>query len=148
MALRAGVPGLDAVEFLTADGMDLVLAAGRAPAPFRERAAVHVLAEAVGPDADSLVEALAEAVAGVEGVRDAAVAVGDVDRKRLWALREAHTEVLAPLRPVKLDVAVPVPALAAFVAGLPAVTASRLRRPVRRSDVPCCSATSPRATCT
>src|SRR4051812_11867702 len=90
VALRAVVPGLDAVEFLTADGMDLVLAAGRASAPFRERAAVHVLAEAVGPDADLLVEALADAVAGVEGVGDAAVAVGDADRKRLWALREAH----------------------------------------------------------
>jgi FAD/FMN-containing dehydrogenase len=126
VALRAGVPGLDAVEFLTADGVDLVLAAGRAPAPFRDRAAVHVLAEAVGPDPDPLVEALAQAVAGVEGVRDAAVAVGDADRKRLWALREAHTEVLAPLRPVKLDVAVPVPALAAFVAELPAVTAAAI----------------------
>ncbi len=124
VALRATVPGLDAVEFLTADGIDLVLAAGRASAPFRERAAVHVLAEAVGPDADLLVEALAEAVAGADGVRDAAVAVGDADRKRLWALREAHTEVLAPLRPVKLDVAVPVSALAAFADRLPEVTAA------------------------
>jgi FAD/FMN-containing dehydrogenase len=123
-ALRAGVPGLDAVEFLTADGVDLVLAAGRAPAPFRRRAAVHVLAEAVGPDADILVGALADAVGGVEGVGEAAVAVADTDRKRLWALREAHTEVLAALRPVKLDVAVPVPALAAFVAELSEVTAS------------------------
>ena len=123
-ALRAGVEGLDAVEFVTADGIDLVLAAGRAAAPFRERAAVHVLAEAVGPDGDLLVEALAAAVPGVEGVRDAAVAVADADRRRLWALREAHTEVLAPLRPVKLDVAVPVPALAAFVAELPQVTAT------------------------
>jgi FAD/FMN-containing dehydrogenase len=125
-ALRAGVPGLDAVEFVTADGLDLVLAAGRAPAPFREPSAVQVLAEAVGPDADPLVEALAEAVAGVDGVRDAAVAMTEADRKRLWALREAHTEVLAPLRPVKLDIAVPVPALAPFVAQVPQVTASAI----------------------
>ena len=127
VALRAGVAGLDAVEFLTADGLDLVVAAGRARAPFAGPAPVLVLAEAVGPDADSLVEALAEVVAAVEvgghGVLDGAVAATDTDRARLWAVREAHTEVLAPLRPVKLDVAVPVPALAAFVAELPAATA-------------------------
>ena len=125
-ALRASVPGLDAVEFVTAEGVDLVLAAGRVPAPFREPSPVHVLAEAVGPDADPLVEAIADAVAGVDGVRNAAVAVTEADRKRLWALREAHTEVLAPLRPVKLDVAVPVPALATFVAQLPGVTAGAI----------------------
>jgi FAD/FMN-containing dehydrogenase len=85
-----------------------------------------VLAEAVGPDADALVEALAEGVAAADGVRDAAVAVTEAERKRLWALREAHTEVLAPLRPVKLDVAVPVPALATFVAELPRVTAGAI----------------------
>jgi FAD/FMN-containing dehydrogenase len=118
VALRAGVAGLDAVEFLTADGLDLVLAAGRARAPFADRAPVLVLAEAVGTDADSLVEALAGVAAGVDGVRDAAVAATHADRARLWAVREAHTEVLAPLRPVKLDVAVPVPALAAFLTQL------------------------------
>ena len=52
-------------------------------------------------------------------MRDAAVAHADADRARLWALREGHTEALAPLRPVKLDVAVPVPALAAFLERLP-----------------------------
>ena len=98
----------------------------------------------MGPDADLLVEALAEAVAGVDGVRDAAVAVGDADRKRLWALREAHTEVLAPLRPVKLDVAVPVPALAAFVDRV----AGRHGRGGGRRTAGDCSAISPRATCT
>ncbi len=120
VALRAGVPGLDAVEFLTAEGLELVLARGAGRAPFRAAAPVLVLAEAVGPDADSLVADLAAVVPGVGGVRDVAVATSDADRARLWALREAHTEALAPLHPVKLDVAVPVPLLAPFLAKLPA----------------------------
>jgi FAD/FMN-containing dehydrogenase len=123
VALRAGVGGLDAVEFLTADGLDLVVAAGGVRAPFAVRAPVLVLAEAVGPDADTTVGALAEVVTASGGVLDAAVATETPDRARLWALREAHTEVLAPLRPVKLDVAVPVPALEAFLAALPVATA-------------------------
>ena len=122
VALRAGVAGLDAVEFLTADGLEVVLASGRGRAPFPEFAPVHVLAEAVGPDADTLVDALADAAGGVDGVRDGAVVATETDRAELWGLREAQTEVLAPMRPVKLDVAVPVPALAVFVAELPDVT--------------------------
>ena len=39
-ALRA-VPGLDAVEFYTAAGLELVLAAGRARTPFADAAPVH-----------------------------------------------------------------------------------------------------------
>jgi FAD/FMN-containing dehydrogenase len=123
VALRAGLPGLDAVEFFTDEGLQLVLAAGRARAPFAVRAPVLVLAEAVGADADALVDALAEVAGAAAGVLDAAVATADADRGRLWALREAHTEVLAPLRPVKLDVAVPVPALGTFLAHLPSTTA-------------------------
>ena len=123
VALRAGVPGLDAVEFLTDDGLQLVLAAGRARAPFTTRAPVLVLAEAAGTDGAMLTEALAAVVTAAGGVQDAAVATTEPDRARLWAVREAHTEVLAPLRPVKLDVAVPVPALGAFLAELPAATA-------------------------
>jgi FAD/FMN-containing dehydrogenase len=123
VALRTGVPGLDAVEFLTGEGLDAVVAAGRGRRPFQGSAPVHVLAEAVGPDPDRLVDALAEAAELVPGVLDGAVAASDSDRAGLWRLREAHTEVLAPLRPLKLDVAVPVPALPAFVAQVPAVTA-------------------------
>ena len=87
-ALRA-VPGLDAVEFYTAAGLDLVLAAGRARAPFAEAAPVHVLAEAVGPAAEVLSEALAEALEVLPGLQDAALATSETDRARLWALREA-----------------------------------------------------------
>jgi FAD/FMN-containing dehydrogenase len=121
-ALR-GVPGLDALEFYTAAGLDLVLAAGRARAPFAGSAPVHVLAEAVGPDAEELSDALAAALDELPGLQDAALATSETDRARLWALRESHTEVLAPLEPVKLDVAVPLASLAAFLDRLPAVVA-------------------------
>jgi FAD/FMN-containing dehydrogenase len=113
-ALRA-MQGLDAVEFYTAAGLELVLAAGRARPPFADRAPVHVLAEVVGPDADELSDALAAALEDAPGLLDAALATSETDRARLWALRESHTEVLAPLEPVKLDVAVPLPALPAFL---------------------------------
>jgi FAD/FMN-containing dehydrogenase len=82
---------------------------------------VHVLAEAVGPDAEALSDALAAALEDVPGLQDAALATSETDRARLWALRESHTEVLAPLDPVKLDVAVPLAALASFLDRLPEV---------------------------
>ena len=122
-ALRA-VPGLDAVEFYTAAGLELVLAAGRARAPFADAAPVHVLAEAVGPDAEALSEALAVALEDAPGLVDAALATSGTDRARLWALRESHTEVLNPLQPVKLDVAVPLASLAVFLEQLPEVVAA------------------------
>jgi FAD/FMN-containing dehydrogenase len=112
--LRA-VPGLDALEFSTDAGLQLVVAAGRARAPFTTAAPVHVLAEAVGPDAEELSDALAAALDDAPGLLDAALATGETDRARLWALRESHTEVLAPLEPVKLDVAVPLAALPTFL---------------------------------
>ncbi len=118
------VPGLDAVEFYTAAGLELVLAAGRARTPFADPAPVHVLAEAVGPDAEALSDALAAALEDVPGLQDAALATSETDRARLWALRESHTEVLAPLDPVKLDVAVPLAALASFLERLPEVVAA------------------------
>jgi FAD/FMN-containing dehydrogenase len=140
VALRAGVAGLDAVEFLTADGLDLVLAAGRARAPFANARPSSCSPRRVGPDAGALTDALAAVVADCAGARDAAVGITDTDRARLWALREAHTEVLAPLRPVKLDVAVPVRALGGSWPACPAwwlVPAAGARSS---------SGTSPRAT--
>ncbi len=122
-ALR-GVQGLDAVEFYTAAGQDLVVGAGRARPVFATSAPVYVLAEAVGADADELSEALAAALEEAPGLQDAALATGEADRARLWALRENHTEVLARLEPVKLDVAVPLPAFAEFLHRLEAVVAT------------------------
>ncbi len=104
--------GLDAVEFFAADGLDLVVRRGSVRSPFAGAAPFYVLAESVGPRGADLLDELAAAIEPVDGVRDAAVATSEADRARLWALREGQTDALAPLRPVKLDVAVPVPALA------------------------------------
>jgi len=121
--LRA-VPGLDAVEFYTAAGHELVAGAGRARPAFAAAAPVYVLAEAVGADADEVTEALAAAVDEAVGLQDAALATGESDRARLWAMRESHTEVLARLEPVKLDIAVPLPVLAEFLDRLDDVVAA------------------------
>ena len=86
---------------------------------------MHVLAEAVGPDAEALSDALAAALEDAPGLQDAALATSETDRARLWALRESHTEVLAPADPVKLDVAVPLErSLASFLERLPEVVAA------------------------
>ena len=119
VALRSGVTGLDAVEFFATDGLDLVVRRGSVRSPFAGAAPFYVLAESVGPRGADLLDELAAAIEPVDGVRDAAVATSEADRARLWALREGQTDALAPLRPVKLDVAVPVPALGAFLERLP-----------------------------
>ena len=55
---------------------------------------------------------------GLPGVRDAIWAVDARQRRALWAYREDISESLAPRRPHKNDVAVPVAALPAFVDAL------------------------------
>jgi FAD/FMN-containing dehydrogenase len=58
-------------------------------------------------------------------VRDATAASDVRGRHALWAYRELHTEAInATGVPVKLDVAVPLPALADAVAALPAAIAA------------------------
>jgi FAD/FMN-containing dehydrogenase len=140
-ALRARLPGLDAAEFFTDDGLRLVLGHTRSTPPFRERHPVYLLVEAAAQDGagggHALQEHLMDALGAVDGLRDAVVASGSADRRRLWALREGHTEAAGHAvgrdgPPVKLDVAVPLHALAAALDELPAVLAgvSPAARPV------------------
>ena len=140
-ALRTHLPGLDAAEFFTDDGLRLVLEQGRSTPPFGERHPVYLLVEASAPDGAGERhlpdELLADALGGLDGLRDAVVASGAADRRRLWALREGHTEAVGQAvgrdgPPVKLDVAVPLHALAAALDELPAVLAavSPAARPV------------------
>jgi FAD/FMN-containing dehydrogenase len=82
------------------------------PAPLPTTAGAMLLVECVGDTDVDPSAALAEAVDGLPGVLDAAVAIDAAGRERLWAYREGHTEAVARLgRPLKLDVAVPLPAL-------------------------------------
>jgi FAD/FMN-containing dehydrogenase len=69
--------------------------------------------------------ALEAALASVPGLADAAVALDPARRRALWRYREGHTEAINTLgAPHKLDTALPIPALAEFVARVPATVAA------------------------
>jgi FAD/FMN-containing dehydrogenase len=122
--LRDALPSLEAAELFYADGLALVREKAGLPAPFADEHPAYVLVECAQrhDPTDELLEVLAAA----PEVRDA-TAAGDVrGRHALWAYRESHTEAInATGVPVKLDVAVPLTALADAVAALPgAITAA------------------------
>lgn len=121
--LRAALPSLEAAELFYADGLDLVREKTGLPAPFADQHAAYVLVECAqrSDPTDDLLAALGEA----DEVRDATVASDVRGRHALWAYRESHTESINAVGvPVKLDVAVPLPALADCVAALPKTIAS------------------------
>jgi FAD/FMN-containing dehydrogenase len=129
--LRDRLPTLEAAELFYADGLALVRAQTGLAAPFADEHPAFVLAECAGhtDPTDDLLAALEAS----DGVRDATVATDVRGRHALWAYRESHTEAInAAGVPVKLDVAVPLPALADAVDALPAavVGASPSARPI------------------
>lgn len=117
--LRALVP-VRAAEYLEEDGISLVRAAAGLPPPLSRAWPACLLAEVAGTGADA--DRLADA--GLPD--DTAVALDGPGRAALWAYRERHTEAIAAAGvPHKLDVAVPLGAIAAFRADLgPAVRAA------------------------
>jgi FAD/FMN-containing dehydrogenase len=97
---------------MTAEGLQLVLDHLRLPPPLEPRAPACALLEAAA-DADPLPELAAALEAA--GVEDALIADDTASRERLWRLREAHTEAISAAGvPHKLDVGVPLEALAPF----------------------------------
>jgi FAD/FMN-containing dehydrogenase len=114
--LRATLPELEAAELMLADGLELVAGHLGAALPFPVTPPAVVLLEcrAARDPFEALVAALDDA-----GIRDpdgVVVAADSADRRRLWALREAHAEAIARLGiPHKLDVRVPDAALAGFL---------------------------------
>ncbi|HEX8051614.1 MAG TPA: FAD-binding oxidoreductase [Thermoleophilaceae bacterium] len=117
--LRPKLPSLIACEFITDDGLTLVLDHLDVRAPVDERAPAYVLLEC-GAAKDPL-EELASALDGA-GLGHALLVDDGASRDRLWRLREAHTEAIAAAGiPHKLDVGVPLARLGEFaerVAGL------------------------------
>ena len=124
-ALRSTAPApLTAAELMLADGFDLVVAMTGVPGPMPARHPAYLLVE-VSDDGDGqsgpmratgLAAGLADALDRTDGVRDAVLADDAAGIARLWTYREAHTEAVARAgQPVKLDVCVPLPALAGFV---------------------------------
>jgi FAD/FMN-containing dehydrogenase len=111
------------VELVLAAGLELVQDRMGLPAPFAGPAPVVLLVEAGAPRDPELV--LGDAVAGLEGVLDAAVAVDAARRRDLWRYREDHTLAIASLGVThKLDVTLPAAALAAFVEEAPGLVAA------------------------
>ncbi|MBX3284280.1 MAG: FAD-binding oxidoreductase [Actinobacteria bacterium] len=122
-AVRRGIGGLEAVELMTAAGLELVCTVRSWPAPLPTPAPAVLLVEvASAADPGSV---LAEAVAGLDGVVDAAVATDGPRRAGLWRYREAHTDAIATLgAPHKFDVTLPATELAGFVVDAPGIVAA------------------------
>ncbi|MGH8903605.1 MAG: FAD-binding oxidoreductase [Egibacteraceae bacterium] len=107
------LPSLGAAEIVWADGVALVCRHTGCPPPFAEPHPAYLLVECTADDDPT--EVLAETLARTHAVRDAAVATDRQGRQRLWAYRERHTEAInAAGVPHKLDVTLPLGALAAF----------------------------------
>lgn len=118
--LRRHVAGLEAVELVLRDGVALVRTVTGLAAPLAADPAVLLLVE-VSDDRDPAA-ALVDAVAGLSGVVDAAVADGGPRRAQLWRYREEHTNAINTLgAPHKFDVTLPASELAGFVADAPAL---------------------------
>lgn len=127
VALRRLIPELETAEYFVRPGLELVMGRHRVGDPFDRPYPAYLLVEATGSEDPTA--ALAAAVGGLEGVRDAAVATEEAARARLWALRELHTEALTAAGPPrKYDVSVPAASIAAFV-GEAATICSRTAGP-------------------
>jgi FAD/FMN-containing dehydrogenase len=112
--VRRALADVHAIELVTEAGVRLVCRSLDLPPPFAEPAAFLVLVEAAG--GAGVVDRLADVASSLDGVLDSAVAVDPEPRAALWRYREAHTESIARLGPVhKLDVTLPLPALAEFL---------------------------------
>jgi FAD/FMN-containing dehydrogenase len=113
-ALGQAAPSLQAADFLHGDGMELVCAHRGFSRPFPERYDTYVVVECAARTDPT--EELADAASAVaELVRDTAIASDSGGRHALWAYREAHNEAVAARGvPHKLDVTVPLAAVATF----------------------------------
>jgi FAD/FMN-containing dehydrogenase len=118
--VRRRVPSLSAAETFGAAELSLVRAHRGLGPPLRTEHPRYLLLEAAG--ASDPTDELADGLAAAAEVSD--VAVGE----RLWAYREHITEAISAAGiPHKLDVAVPLDRLGAFVEELPRVVAPSAR---------------------
>ena len=112
---------VDAAELVTRDGVDLVRRVTGLDSAMPDGAA-HLLVECSSTSDQS--EALSAVLAEFDDV-DVSVAVTHAHRAQLWRLREEQTPSISALGvPLKLDVTVPLPALAEFVEAIPQVVAA------------------------
>jgi FAD/FMN-containing dehydrogenase len=135
-AVRRRFAGLDAAEYFHDDGLRLVMRHRKLSSPFDRPHPIYLLVDVAGAGGASsalaVVDDLAELLGELDVVRDATLASTAADRRRLWELREAHTEsISAEGVPVKLDVALPLNRLGRFEQEHPGVV-----RGVSRHAVP------------
>ncbi|MBV9291516.1 MAG: FAD-binding oxidoreductase [Frankiales bacterium] len=121
--LRERLPSLEAAELFFADGLALVREKTHLAPPFPTERPAYLLVECA--QATDPTDDLLAVLEDCPEVADATVASDPRGRHALWAYRESHTESInAAGVPVKLDVSVPLPALADAVAALPKAIAA------------------------
>jgi FAD/FMN-containing dehydrogenase len=108
---------LEALEVMFSDGVELVRRHTGLPPPFSRQHPCLLLVECAG-EVDPTDE-LTGVLASSPEILDSALASDGPSRARLWAWRERHTEAVNAIGvPHKLDVTLPLGALASFVADL------------------------------
>ena len=118
--LRRTLGSILALELFTDVGLDLVMRHAAMSPPFAARTPFYVLVEA-GSDETDPTDGLAAALDSFDIGESAAVATDAAGRRRLWELRERHSEsVNAEGIPHKLDVSVPVARFAELAERAPA----------------------------
>ncbi|MEY2569772.1 MAG: hypothetical protein QOE63_122 [Acidimicrobiaceae bacterium] len=121
--IRAELPELEAAELFLDDGLRLVCRTFDLDVPLADPWRAYLLIE-VAADEDPL-DGVAAVVDRVAGAQDAAVASDAAGRAALWRYREDHTLAINTLGPPhKLDVSVPLDALAGFIEEVPARVAA------------------------
>lgn len=123
--VRLAVGDIQALELFFADGLELVCHQLGLARPMPDAHAAYLLVEAAG--SVGVVDRFAAAVATVDGVHAQAVAVGTEpeQRRRLWRYREGHTEAISMVGvPHKLDITLPLAAMAAFIVDVRAAVAA------------------------
>jgi FAD/FMN-containing dehydrogenase len=112
--LRWRVPSVSALELFFDEGLGLVVRHRGLERPFAATPPAYLLVEASGATDPS--DELIGALDGRPEILDAAIATDGPAQRRLWDLREAHSDAVAAMGvPHKLDVAVPMGRLAVFL---------------------------------
>jgi FAD/FMN-containing dehydrogenase len=112
--VRTAAPSLEAADWFEAAGLRRVCARLRVEPPFAAEHPVYLVLECAAD-----IDPTEELLAATDLVEDSALAVDEAGRKALWLYREALNETIRALGvPLKLDVALPVAALALFVTAL------------------------------
>lgn len=125
-AERAGL-AIEAAEIMTASGLEMVRTHLGVADPLGVPACYALLLEVSAPAG---VEELLTGVLAAEQERIGEAVVDSGAARRLWRLREQHTETIGRLSrtsPLKLDVTLPAGALDAFVEQVPGVVAQATR---------------------